>query len=292
VNGRVSSLLDISLGTDPELTGKVSKKSSGKKSSGKKVAAKKTTTKKVVVAKQTGPAPVPESLLKKQKTQAAIKVARETRATAALKAARLARRVAYKNARAYATEYQNAEKQLIRLKRQAKNAGHFYKADEAKVLLVVRIRGINRMAPKTKKILQLLRLRQIHNAVFLKVNKATMNMLRLVEPYVTYGEPTVKTVRDLVYKRGFGKVNKQRIPLSHNKIVAQNLGEKGIVCVEDLIHEIFTCGDNFKAANNFLWPFKLSSPLGGYQDKGTHYSEGGDAGNRAEHINQFVRRMN
>lgn len=28
---------------------------------------------------------------------------------------------------------------------------------------------------------------QIFNGVFLKVNKATMNMLRRVEPYVTYG---------------------------------------------------------------------------------------------------------
>jgi ribosomal protein L30/L7E len=36
------------------------------------------------------------------------------------------------------------------------------------VLLVVRVRGITRVAPKTKKILQLLRLRQLNNAVFMK----------------------------------------------------------------------------------------------------------------------------
>lgn len=33
----------------------------------------------------------------------------------------------------------------------------------------------------------------------------------------------------------------------------------GIICVEDLIHEIYTVGPAFKQANNFLWPFKLSS---------------------------------
>ena len=43
------------------------------------------------------------------------------------------------------------------------------------------------MHPKTRKILQLLRLRQIFNGVFLKGNKATINMLRRVEPYVAYG---------------------------------------------------------------------------------------------------------
>lgn len=39
----------------------------------------------------------------------------------------------------------------------------------------------------------------------------------------------------------------------------QNLGKYGIICIEDLVHEIFTVGPNFKAVNNFLWPFKLSS---------------------------------
>lgn len=43
------------------------------------------------------------------------------------------------------------------------------------------------MHPKVRTIMQLLRLRQIFNGVFMKVNKATVNMLRRVEPYVTYG---------------------------------------------------------------------------------------------------------
>ena len=38
--------------------------------------------------------------------------------------------------------------------------------------LQVRIRGINDVAPKTKKILQLLRLLQINNGVFLRVRRA------------------------------------------------------------------------------------------------------------------------
>merc|ERR1711976_260093 len=38
-----------------------------------------------------------------------------------------------------------------------------------------------------KLILRLLRLRQIHNAVFVRVNKATLNMLQRIQPYVTYG---------------------------------------------------------------------------------------------------------
>lgn len=43
------------------------------------------------------------------------------------------------------------------------------------------------IAPKVRKILQLLRLRQIHNGVFMRINGATQQMLRKVEPYITYG---------------------------------------------------------------------------------------------------------
>lgn len=69
-------------------------------------------------------------------------------------------------------------------------------------------------------------------------------------------------------------------------------GKYGIICVEDLIHEIYTVGKNFKPANNFLWPFKLSSPRGGMNKKTTHFVEGGDAGNREDQINRMIRRMN
>merc|ERR1712228_201426 len=110
----------------------------------------------------------------------------------------------------------------------------------------MRIVGIIKLSPKPRKVLQLLRLKQLHNEVFLKMGKPILNMLKLVNPYITYGYPTLKTVREMVYKRGFGKINKQRIPLSDNEIIASNLGESGIYGMEDLIHEIFTVGPNFK----------------------------------------------
>ncbi len=88
----------------------------------------------------------------------------------------------------------------------------------------------------------------------MKVNSASIMLLRLVAPYVTYGPPNLKTVRELIYKRGFANLNKQRIPITDNSIIANALGEKGIVCMEDLIHEIYTAGPNFREANRFLWP--------------------------------------
>lgn len=135
------------------------------------------------------------------------------------------------------------------------------------------------------------RLRQINNAVFVRRNKATENLLRKIEPYITFGYPNRATIAKLIYKRGFGKVNRQRIPLSSNFTVEQVLGKKNIICVEDLINEIATVGPAFKEAANFLWPFKLNSTRGGLIDKRRSYLNHGLFGNREQAINAFVRRM-
>merc|ERR1719240_2169933 len=162
---------------------------------------------------------------------------------------------AYKSAEKYVKEYRALAKQRVRMHRQAKAAGNHFVDGEAKLAFVVRIRGLNDMHPKTKKILHL---RQMNMGVFMKISKAATEMLKRVEPYISYGYPNVKSVRDLIYKRGYGKVNKNRIPLNDNSVIEGALGNTcGIKCMEDLVHEIVTVGPNFTKANNFLWPFKL-----------------------------------
>jgi len=194
----------------------------------------------------------------------------------------------------YEKEYATQQRKLVTLRRKAKSEGNFFVEPEAKLLFVIRIVGIIKISPKPRKVMQLLRLKQIHNGVFLKVNKPIVNMLRIIDPYVTYGYPSLKTVRDLVYKRGYGKVNKQRIPLVDNEIISANLGEQGIHGMEDLIHEVYTVGPHFKEAANFLWPFKLRPPRGGFKCKRHGFCEirGGDWGNREDLINDLIRRMN
>ncbi|MFQ6651203.1 hypothetical protein Gotur_022526 [Gossypium turneri] len=247
---------------------------------------------------------VPESLLKKNKRNEEWELAKKQELEAAKKKKVENRKLIFNRAKQYAKEYEAQEKELIQLKREAKLKGGFYVDPEAKLLFIVRIRGYYQChAPKDQKDLAAPTFETgtyrifreiwfIFNGVFLKVNKATMNMLHLVEPYVTYGYPNLKSVRELIYKRGFGKLNKQRVALTDNAIVEQALGKFGIICVEDLIHEIMTVGPHFKEANNFLWPFKLKAPLGGLKKKRNHYVEGGDAGNRENYINELIRRMN
>merc|ERR1712108_84672 len=234
---------------------------------------------------------VPETILKRRKRQQENRAARAA-ALAKDRVARRAKRVdIFKRAEKYVKEYRDRERDELRLTREAKKAGNFYIPAEPKLAFVMRIRGINQVPPKVRKVLQLFRLRQINNGVFIKLNKATINMLRICEPYITWGTPNLKSVRELIYKRGSLKIDGKRTPVTSNDLVESTLGRHGIICVEDMIHEIFTVGSNFKYVSNLLWPFKLNTPTGGWRKKTNHFVEGGDFGNREDKIDALLRNM-
>jgi large subunit ribosomal protein L7e len=258
---------------------------------------------------------VPASVSTKITRNAAL-LKQKTAAIAEQKKANKVKRSALKlRASKYAKQYRDEEAKLVAMRRQAKATGNFFVEPEKKLLLVMRISGINKMEPKARKILQLLRLDQLHKATFVKVTKPTVNMLKCVQPFVVMGYPTKKTVQNLILKRGHARVdesgiskqkmgpvakiskyerkNFSRLPITSNEMISASLGKFGIHGVDDLVHEIYTVGPNFKQANSFLWAFKLSSPNGGWVQKKHGYQEpkGGDWGNREELVNELVARM-
>jgi 60S ribosomal protein uL30 len=190
------------------------------------------------------------------------------------------------------------KKSFIQENRLAKKKNKFIIPNKAKIFFVIRIRGINGVPPRAKKILELFRLNQINNGVFLKVNSSTNQMLKKIEPFVAYGYPSLKSIKNLVIKRGFAKIGKrgcwQRTSLSNVGIIEQGLSSIGVLNVEEIIYEIHNCGTRFKEINNFLWPFKLKSPKKGYSNigKNKHFIEGGAYGNWEESINYLISKMN
>merc|ERR1739847_22999 len=209
---------------------------------------------------------------------------------AAKKASHAKKKEVFQRAEKYVKQYREKERDEIRLRREAKKNNGYYVPAEPKLAFVMRIRGINQVAPKVKKVLQLFRLRQINNGVFIKLNKATINMLRICEPYITWGTPNIKSIREMIYKRGFIKVDGKRTPITSNDLVEETLGRHGIICVEDMIHEIATVGPNFKYVSNCLLPVKLNTPTGGWRKKTNHFVEGGDFGCREDKINALLRK--
>ena len=74
-------------------------------------------------------------------------------------------------------------------------------------------------------------------------------------------------------------------------MIESGLAKHNIISAEDLINEISNVGASFKEANNFLWPFKLTPPRGGFHSKRHPIQRGGDWGNREDLINELVNRM-
>lgn len=120
----------------------------------------------------------------------------------------------------------------------------------------VRIKGVS---PKVMKVIQMLRLRKIFSGAFVKINKTSVNMMKIVEPYVAWGWvvgelrswkltvvgwwvwlffayykrtlmfqifrfPNLKSVRELILKRGQTRIGKRRVPLTDNTFIEQHMG--------------------------------------------------------------------
>ncbi|KAF0991981.1 hypothetical protein HZS_3381 [Henneguya salminicola] len=130
---------------------------------------------------------VPVSILKKRKTLEEQKKNVTRNRVLKKKSQSKKRDIIIKKAESFVSEYRMREREEIRCRQVAKKNNSFYVPEEAKLALVVRIKGIPKAPPDVRKTLQLLRLRQINSAVFVKINKATVNMLRLVEPYISWG---------------------------------------------------------------------------------------------------------
>lgn len=131
--------------------------------------------------------------------------------------------------------------------------------------------------------------------------------------------PNLKSVRELILKRGQTRIGRRRVPLTDNTFIEQHMGRSyhhceqtglhppshhspvcppclsgkhGIICLEDLIHEIYTVGKSFRATNNFLLPFKLSVARHAARDKAGLLKDLGNPGFRGTDINSIIRQLN
>ena len=84
---------------------------------------------------------VPETILKKRKQRAQQKAKALQKAIKDRKIRKTKRQTIFKRAEQYVKEYRQKERDLIRIKRQAKQHGNFYVPEENKLAFVIRIRG-------------------------------------------------------------------------------------------------------------------------------------------------------
>lgn len=162
----------------------------------------------------------------------------------------------------------------------------------ASLVFVIRVRDHHGACAMVKRSLSRLRLRKVNEGVFVRYDASTRKLLHLVEPYVVYGPPLKGVVEDLVERRGFGKIDGKRVALSDNTIIEQALGDDcGVICAEDLVHEIYQVGDEFSKVTKFLWPFRLSHKTTHFERETLKFTQGKDYGDKGEDINDVIRQM-
>lgn len=159
---------------------------------------------------------------------------------------------------AFINEYRKAERDANRMRRALLTKSVFTTPNEDQKLLVAYRHRAHKIASEvTQKILNSLRLGQLHNAAFLRNNKENTALLKLVEPYVCWGYPNINTIRDIIFKHGFMRIDGKKTAITSNKMIEDELGESGIICIEDVVHEIFSVTDNFEKIQTTLLPFHV-----------------------------------
>ncbi|KAI4326256.1 hypothetical protein MLD38_031587 [Melastoma candidum] len=235
---------------------------------------------------------IPEVILKKRKSSEEIALRKKAQLELRQKRSKLSKADDFKTPEQFIREYRDKEIDLVRMKHRVIRSKPSLLSSDSRLIFVVRIQGKTDMHPKTVKILYKLRLRRVFTGTFLRANEVVMEMLKKVEPYVTYGCPNLNNVRELILKKGFARIEGERVPLTDNIIIEQQLGKLGVVCLEDMVHEIANVGPHFKEVASFLWPFSLTKPAGGIRRTKLTYKDGGETGDRGEQINELISKMN
>lgn len=163
-------------------------------------------------------------------------------------------------AEAFVSQFRKAERDARRMKRTIKTKTLFntpVDSDEQKLLVVYRHRAHKIASEITNKMLRSVQLGQLFNVAFVKNDTQTVALLKLIEPYVTWGYPNINTVRELIFKHGFLKIDSKKVAIDSNKLIEDHLGTLGIICIEDIVHELFNVTENFDKIKEFLLPFKV-----------------------------------
>ncbi len=151
--------------------------------------------------------------------------------------------------------------------------------------LVIRIRGTIKASQEEIDTLRMLNLPRSNYAVFVPKTPSFEGMLNKVAHYVTWGEPTLETIKKLIKHAEFNG----RIKLSN-----ENISKLGYSSLEDLAEKILRGEVTLnKLRDKGLKPYlRLHPPKKGFRRTiKKSFQSGGEYGYRGEKINELAIRM-
>ncbi len=163
---------------------------------------------------------------------------------------------------------------------------------EHKPIIIIRICGLwSRIPKEIQLILSKLNLKEMYNAIILFYNKENLKMIKLIESYITWGYIKKNLIEDLLRKRGSVIIGNNEPNLLENIQIENALGKYGIICLEDIIHELTYETKNSPFILQFLGYFKLSRKDEGFDKVNIPFNKGGNQGFRGEKINSLLKLM-
>jgi large subunit ribosomal protein L30 len=155
---------------------------------------------------------------------------------------------------------------------------------ERKCLLAIRIRGGVNASVKVEDTLRMLRMDRNNFSTLLDDRPEYSGMLQRAKDYVTWGEPTVETVRLVLEKRG-------RIDGDH-PFDSEALEALGYSSFEELAFAIFNGEAELQKLEGVKPFFRLHPPRKGFKRSVKRpYGSKGELGYRGEYINELAKRM-
>jgi large subunit ribosomal protein L30 len=157
-------------------------------------------------------------------------------------------------------------------------------ANKKKCIAAVRIRGTLSALREARVTLELLHLSRNNYGILVNNDPSFLGMLRAVQGFVTWGEPTKETVTLMV---------KERSRLVGNKKLAdEKLQKMGYKSMDEFADAIFKCKVDYWKLKDIQPVFKLHPPTKGFKGKiKKSYLAGGELAYRGDHINDLLRRM-
>jgi large subunit ribosomal protein L30 len=149
---------------------------------------------------------------------------------------------------------------------------------------VIRLRGQSDLAPDHQETLESLRLHKPNHATIVPEDENYEGMLRAVEHFTTYGEPSEEMIRSLLETRGKGPGG---VDLTDD-YVDENTGFSSI---DELASTLAEDEVDIGHVDAIKPVFRLSPARGGFKSTKRHYNEGGSLGNRGPEIDDLIDRM-
>lgn len=163
--------------------------------------------------------------------------------------------------------------------------------NEKELIIVIRHRNAQGLSKNSKKILNSLNLKSANKAVFINMDKKLQEQLTLIKPFIVYGKPSLKSITTLIKTRAYCNSNGEVVPLKDNTIVEKELGNYGIICIDDIIHEISTIGPHFNEVTAFLTPFDMNKSTDKLEKNLLHKDNIGKGGFKGEKIDEIIELM-